>query len=160
LGSVQTVSETPYLLIVQIFDTNSSIHTSAFQPALLASLLRSERNLDHIIDLNRKLSLIHMFFYMSLSILTIIPLVVAQDPFMPVVGMTCMALFCILAALTLFALAVQGLYIEKKVHKALVNSYAVSKDARTARVMQKIATNQRDVARGGFMQFLVYTLFG
>jgi len=130
-----------------------------FQPALLASLLKTERNLDHIIELNRKLSLVHMIVFMSSSILTIIPMVIKQDPFRPIVGVVSFVLFCAIASLTMLALAVQAFFVEKRVQKILVGSFALSKDARTAKVMSKIALNQRDVIKGGLTQAFIYGAF-
>jgi len=130
-----------------------------FQPALLASLLKTERNLDHIIEQNRKLSLVHMVVFSSSSILTIIPMVVSEDPFRPIVGTVSFVIFCCMASLTMGALAVQGYFVEKRVQKILTSSFAISKDARTAKVMTKIALNQRDVVKGGLAQAFIYGLF-
>lgn len=130
-----------------------------FQPALLESLLRTERNLDHIIRLNRNLSVAHMIFWISLSILPVIPMVVPQSMFDPQVGIISVAIWFFLIAFCFVFWPIQARYIEHKVQSVLASSYAISKDDRTKRIMEKIALNQHDVIRGAMLQIFVYTFF-
>jgi len=80
--------------------------------------------------------------------------------FNPVVGSVSFSVFCNLTALSLLSITIQAFYINKKVNAILVASYAISRDERTRKIMEKIAANQQAVVKGGFLQFAIYALFG
>ena len=133
---------------------------AAFQPSLLSSLLRSQKNLDSVIAMNNYLSIIHMVVTILISIATITPIVIPQLVFEPVVGMTSVAIFFCWTALAMLFFGLQALYIEKKVIAILSESYAISKDDRTRRIKEKIDKHQKNNIRQGFIQFCIYGIFG
>jgi len=131
-----------------------------FQPALLSSLLKSQRNLDHIIALNWRLNLTHMILSMSLSISTIVPIVVPQTIFQPTVGLVSVAIFFNVTAVVMLFFGMQAWYINRKISHVLSESFAVSKDSRTMKIKEKIGTLQKGNSRQGFLQFTIYGFFG
>ena len=131
-----------------------------YQPALLASLLRSQRNLDHIIRLNFFMSSTHLSITSLISIATIIPLVMPQDPLNPVVGTVSIAVFFNVTALAMLFLGVQGAYINGKVQAILELAYALNHESKTKRVMENIAVNQKQIRNTGIIQFIIYGIFG
>lgn len=131
-----------------------------FNPGLLASLLRSQRDCDHIISLNNRLSLAHFVLINLTSIAVIIPMVIADDPFFPVVGMVSAAVFFLTSSLAMLFFGVQCAYISRKVSHILEESYIISKDPKTKAVKDKIMNFEKTSSNQGFLQFVLYGLFG
>lgn len=170
------ICQTVYAL-VKIIDQNQKIGSSVFitilyivwrltfyfacdtfQPALLSSLLRSLRNLDHIIALNHTLSMLHLFLTSAISITAIMPLAMPDSA--TNVGMISIAIFFNVTAVAMLFLGIQGAYIGLKVRQILGRSYELTKEPRTKRIMDRIAINQRQIKSTGIIQFLIYGIFG
>lgn len=136
----------------------TTIHT-VFQPSLLASLLRSQRNLDHIISLNNILSVVHLIITNLISVAVIMPIVLPVSTFDTNVGMISIATFFAFTAVAMLFFGLQAAYIQKKVVHVLSESYAISKDARTQQIRQKIEAHQKHTFKQGILQFVIYGVF-
>jgi len=132
----------------------------SFQPNLLESLLRSQRNLDHVISVNHKLCQLHMMISILASITVIMPLVLSQNPFDPTVGMTSVVVFFQMCALGFVFWGFQAKYVSIKVQSILEESFSVSKDSRTLKIRDKIVSSQEKHVKQAVLQFTVYCLFG
>jgi hypothetical protein len=146
--------------VAQLSISELTYSRTAFQPALVESLLRSQRNLDHLISRNRLLSQISLSIAFLLGIPSIIPMVVPQDPLNPMVGIVSMAVLLVGASLSMLFLVCQAIYIERKVQATLGLSYELSKEPRTKAIMDKMRSNQQQIMFNGSIQFLIYGLFG
>jgi hypothetical protein len=110
--------------------------------------------------MNWEFNIIHLFLIESVSILVIVPMVIKQDPFVPVVGMTSFAIFANFIAVAFVSLAIQARYIGHRVQAALISSYALTRDEKTRKIMSKIHTHQRNIIKGTIAQTLIFTLYG
>ena len=113
-----------------------------------------------MISLNNRLSFFHLVLINLVSIATIIPLAVSEDPFYPIVGMVSVTVFYWSSSLAMLFFGIQCAYISKKVEHILDESYIVSKDQRTKRIKEKITHFQSSSSKQGFVQFVIYGTFG
>lgn len=103
--------------------------------------------------------MLHLFVTSAISIAAIMPLAIESSPTSRV-GMISIAIFFNVTAVAMLFLGIQGAYIGSKVQHILGRSYELTKEARTKRIMDKIAVNQRQIRATGIIQFLIYGIFG
>lgn len=87
-------------------------------------------------------------------------MVITDDPFFPVVGMVSVAVFFLFTSLAMLFFGVQCAYISRKVSHILEESYMISKDPRTKTIKDKIMNFEKASSNQGFLQFVVYGMFG
>lgn len=131
-----------------------------FQPALLASLLKSQRNLDHLVARNFLAAKIHFFFAVAVQFMAIPPLVVQVNEFDPQVSFASVGLLLNIYAAAMFFLCMQARYLKKEVIRILDQSIALSKDEKTKKIRAKLSNVQDELVKHALLQFGLYLVFG
>ena len=143
--------------LVRFFFFNALL---TIQPALLKSLLRGQRNLEHIISGHSIFAWTIYIGTNAVSLVALWPLVTEVDPYNPVAGMASVSLYFLSSGVALLTLGIQALYIERKVVTLLSATADITKDGRSQVIKQKLSSLQRSFATIMLVQSLIQFIFG
>lgn len=130
----------------------------SFQPTLLATLLRSQKNLDAepIIRLNFAGAFVMFWVGLSVQFAAAAPIVLPVDPFNPVPAQIAAVLFYFGSFVVLFGSGMQAIYINNQAQKLLDKAT----DARSLWVRSNLLLLQRNFSFAFTAQGLVSLAFG
>jgi hypothetical protein len=138
---------------------------SDFFPAyLMASLLRSQRNLDHVIRNNFWIMAFHMVL-MVIGAATTLPATIAQtigqyDEFAPTVSLISIGIYLNLQAVGFAGLTLQYRFVERTLNRVLGESFQLTRDERTKKIRDRLVAMHSYQAKIATGQSFVHLVFG
>ncbi|KAH9246207.1 hypothetical protein BASA81_016241 [Batrachochytrium salamandrivorans] len=134
--------------------------TSMLQSNFLASLLTNERKMQHVIRKNFFVARLHFVCMQLLSVCIVLPMVLPQSIFNPVVGMANVSVFLLCTSVGMLLIALHASYVKSQVLSILAKSFAITHDVRTRKLSDRFTKFQTHNMRTAYSQFGIYGVFG